>query len=174
MQYTAYIGSALHIIGDDTEMKDYDSHEFTALVEISRLANSLQNVMDMGMDDITSRQWLPLMILGRCETAPNLNQLAERCGITRQSAKQLVDKLSEKGFVTVEKSGNDKRSIVIVITEKGRSWGAQNLERNVSFVRELFDGIPKEDIRTFAEVQQMLIQKLVKLKEQLRSEAGCE
>lgn len=155
-------------------MKDYDSHEFTALVEISRLANSLQNVMDMGMDDITSRQWLPLMILGRCETAPNLNQLAERCGITRQSAKQLVDKLSEKGFVTVEKSGSDKRSIVIVITEKGRSWGAQNLERNVSFVRELFDGIPKEDIRTFAEVQQMLIQKLVKLKEQLRSEAGCE
>ena len=74
----------------------------------------------------------------------------------------------------MEKSGSDKRSIVIVITEKGRSWGAQNLERNVSFVRELFDGIPKEDIRTFAEVQQMLIQKLVKLKEQLRSEAGCE
>ncbi|MBO4242939.1 MAG: hypothetical protein J5883_06640, partial [Clostridiales bacterium] len=63
-------------------MNIYDSPEFTALVEISRLANSLQNVMDMGMDDITSRQWLPLMILGRCEESPNLNQLAEKCGIT--------------------------------------------------------------------------------------------
>ena len=41
-------------------MDIYDSPEFTALVEISRLANSLQNVMDMGMDNITSRQWLPL------------------------------------------------------------------------------------------------------------------
>ena len=68
-------------------MNEYDSPMFTALVEISRLANTLQTVMDMGMDDITSRQWLPLMILGRCEQPPNLNQLAERCGITRQSAK---------------------------------------------------------------------------------------
>ena len=48
-------------------MNEYDSPMFTALVEISRLANTLQTVMDMGMDDITSRQWLPLMILGRSE-----------------------------------------------------------------------------------------------------------
>ena len=40
-------------------MNEYDSPMFTALVEISRLANTLQTVMDMGMDDITSRQWLP-------------------------------------------------------------------------------------------------------------------
>ncbi|MBQ3936142.1 MAG: MarR family transcriptional regulator, partial [Ruminococcus sp.] len=83
-------------------MDRYDSPVFTSLVEISRLANTLQSVMDMGMDDITSRQWLPLMILGRCETPPNLNQLAEKCGITRQSAKQLVDKLSEKKLVSIQ------------------------------------------------------------------------
>ena len=84
-------------------MDPYNSSEFTSLVEISRLANTLQTVMDMGMDDITSRQWLPLMILGSCEDAPNLNQLAEMCGITRQSAKQLVDKLVEKELVRLEK-----------------------------------------------------------------------
>ena len=37
-------------------MNIYDSPEFTSLVEISRLANTLQSVMDMGMADITSRQ----------------------------------------------------------------------------------------------------------------------
>ena len=33
-------------------MDSYNSSEFTSLVEISRLANTLQTVMDMGMDDI--------------------------------------------------------------------------------------------------------------------------
>ena len=151
-------------------MDIYDSNEFTALVEISRLANSLQNVMDMGMDDITSRQWLPLMILGRCVTAPNLNQLAEKCGITRQSAKQLVDKLAEKGLVKIEKADNDKRNIKIFITVKGRNWGANNLDRNLIFVQELFGGISAKDIKTFCNVQQKLISRLADMKEHLISE----
>ena len=149
-------------------MQQYDSNEFTALVEISRLANTLQNVMDMGMDDITSRQWLPLMILGRCEIPPNLNQLAEKCGITRQSAKQLVDKLVEKDLVKLEKAENDKRNISIVITKKGRMWGINNLDRNVQFVQELYADISPEDIKTFAEVQQKLLQKLEDIKSSIK------
>ena len=146
-------------------MDKYDAPVFTALVEISRLANSLQSVMDMGMADITSRQWLPLMILGRCDAPPNLNELAQKCGITRQSAKQLVDKLEEKGLVCLERNGSDRRNISIVITEKGRSWGEDNLDRNVRFVSELFDGISKEDIQVFADVQQRLISRLADIKE---------
>ena len=155
-------------------MDIYDSPEFTALVEISRLANSLQNVMDMGMDDITSRQWLPLMILGRCEESPNLNQLAEKCGITRQSAKQLVDKLAEKGLVKIEKADNDRRNIRIVITGKGRNWGANNLDRNLMFVEELFGGISAKDIKTFCNVQQKLLLRLSVMKEQLITEGVNE
>lgn len=151
-------------------MDKYQHPEFTALVEISRLANTLQSVMDMGMDDITSRQWLPLMILGRCESAPNLNQLAEKCGITRQSAKQLVDKLAEKDLVRTEKAAGDRRNMCIVITDKGRSWGADNLDRNVRFVQQLFGGIDRKDIEIFAGVQQKLLYKLEQIKEQLKTE----
>ncbi len=152
-------------------MDQYNSPEFTSLVEISRLANALQTVMDMGMSDITSRQWLPLMILGRCEAAPNLNQLAERCGITRQSAKQLVDKLVEKDLVRLEKDENDRRNSLVVITEKGRSWGMNNLERNVMFVQELYSGISEKDIKTFAKVQQQLLAKLEMIKSDMSGEA---
>ena len=155
-------------------MNEYDSPMFTALVEISRLANTLQTVMDMGMDDITSRQWLPLMILGRSEQPPNLNQLAERCGITRQSAKQLVDKLVEKELVRMERAENDRRNISIVITEKGRSWGAVHTDQNMAFVGELYAGIAPKDIQTFAEVQQKLLQKLEEIKERMKSEEHHE
>ena len=34
-------------------MDKYNTPVFTSLVEISRLANTLQSVMDMGMEDIT-------------------------------------------------------------------------------------------------------------------------
>ncbi len=152
-------------------MEQYNSPEFTSLVEISRLANTLQTVMDMGMSDITSRQWLPLMILGRCEEAPNLNQLAEKCGITRQSAKQLVDKLVEKDLVRLEKDENDRRNSLVVITKKGRNWGMRNLDRNAMFVQELYSGISEKDIRTFAKVQQKLLAKLEVIRSDLAEEA---
>lgn len=155
-------------------MEQYNSPEFTSLVEISRLANTLQTVMDMGMSDITSRQWLPLMILGRCEEAPNLNQLAEKCGITRQSAKQLVDKLVEKDLVRLEKDENDRRNRIVVITKKGRSWGKNNLEKNVMFVQELYSGISEKDIKAFAKVQQVLLAKLEMIKSGMTEEAVNE
>lgn len=155
-------------------MEHYNSPEFTSLVEISRLANTLQTVMDMGMSDITSRQWLPLMILGRCEEAPNLNQLAEKCGITRQSAKQLVDKLVEKDLVRLEKDENNRRNCLVVITKKGRSWGKNNLERNVMFVQELYSGISEKDIKAFAKVQQELLAKLEMIKSGMTEEAVNE
>lgn len=155
-------------------MEHYNSPEFTSLVEISRLANTLQTVMDMGMSDITSRQWLPLMILGRCEEAPNLNQLAEKCGITRQSAKQLVDKLVEKDLVRLKKDENDRRNCLVVITKKGRSWGKNNLEKNVMFVQELYSGISEKDINAFAKVQQELLAKLEMIKSGMTEEAVNE
>jgi DNA-binding MarR family transcriptional regulator len=163
------ICSILHNL--EEKMDQYNSPEFTSLVEISRLANTLQTVMDMGMNDITSRQWLPLMILGRCEEAPNLNQLAEKCGITRQSAKQLVDKLVDKDLVRLEKDENDRRNSLVVITKKGRSWGKNNLERNVMFVQDLYSGISEKDIKTFAKVQQKLLAKLEMIKLGMAEEA---
>ena len=187
MQYTAYCDqediSWINIIHlylllslkfPDSPMDKYNTPVFTSLVEISRLANTLQSVMDMGMEDITSRQWLPLMILGRCEEAPNLNQLAEKCGITRQSTKQLVDKLVEKGYVTLEKSDADKRNMIIVITDKGRRWGAENLDKNMRFVSELYADISERDIKTFAKVQQKLLNKLYVMKEELSNDTNRE
>ena len=181
MQYTAYFNqediSWINIIHLYLllSLKFPDSPIlFRAFVEISRLANTLQSVMDMGMEDITSRQWLPLMILGRCEEAPNLNQLAEKCGITRQSTKQLVDKLVEKGYVTLEKSDADKRNMIIVITDKGRRWGAENLDKNMRFVSELYADISERDIKTFAKVQQKLLNKLYVMKEELSNDTNRE
>ena len=58
----------------------------------------------------------------------------------------------------------------IVITKKGRNWGANNLEKNMAFVSELYSDISERDIKTFAKVQQKLLDKLDTMKEELKNE----
>ena len=159
MQYTAYI---LHsnTFMQHTAYCDQEDISWINIIHLYLLLSlKFPDSPILFMEDITSRQWLPLMILGRCEEAPNLNQLAEKCGITRQSTKQLVDKLVEKGYVTLEKSDTDKRNMIIVITDKGRRWGTDNMDKNMRFVSELYADISERDIKTFAKVQQKLLNK---------------
>ena len=47
-------------------------------------------------------------------------------------------------------------------------WGINNLDRNVQFVHELYADISPEDIKTFAEVQQKLLQKLEDIKSSIK------
>ncbi len=151
-------------------MDKYSDLKFDALVEISKLANLLQYVMDLGMAEITSKQWLPLMMLGQFTEGPTLNQLAEKCGITRQSTKQLVDKLNEKELIEIRKDINDKRSIRISITEKGMNWGEQNFERNSKFVKDLFYEVSEEELKTFYNVQNKLLKRLTEIKDDFAKE----
>ena len=151
-------------------MDKYSDLEFSALVEISKLANLLQYVMDLGMEEITSKQWLPLMLLGQFTEAPTLNQLAEKCGITRQSTKQLVDKLNERELIEIRKDENDKRSMRISITEKGMNWGEHNFERNSKFVKDLFGEVSEEELMTFYLVLNKLMKKLIEIKDDFTKE----
>ena len=145
-------------------MGDYDDIRFRIFANISQVANRLQNVMDIGMTDITTKQWLPFIMIGRLDYEPTLKEVAEMCGITHQSAKQLIDKLEEKGYVYVRKDAKDKRFLRISLTEKGEEWSALNLGRNAEFVFSLFSKISEDELRTFDKVQTVLIGDLDRMK----------
>lgn len=141
-------------------MDQYNNIKFAVFTSISQVANSLQNVMDLGMKEITSKQWLPLVIIGRSKEPPTLNELAEKCGITRQSTKQLVDKLVEQDFAMIKRDELDKRSIRIILTLKGKEWSKNNYSRNHKFVECVFNEISDEELKTFYEVQKKILNKL--------------
>ncbi len=56
-----------------------------------------------------------------------LTELADRAGITKQSAQRLVDEMVDEGYLAKENDSNDKRAQRIVYTEKGK--------------RSVFDGL---------------------------------
>lgn len=127
---------------------------------IPQLANKLQTVMDMGMEEVTARQWLPLVMIGRFPYEPTLKEIAEKCGITHQSAKQLLDKLVEKKYVNEKRDEKDRRCLRYSLTEKAKEWEMANLEKNQKFIQELFADISEEELATFCTVERRLIHKL--------------
>lgn len=120
-----------------------------AYVETFLLANRLQTVANMGMNEITAKQWLPLVMLRTLKEPPTLKELSEMCGISHQSTKQLVQKLEEKGYVKTEEDKKDKRAMRISITSKFDEWVKQYSDRNYSFVYEVFSCLSKEEVEVF-------------------------
>lgn len=131
-----------------------------AYVEIFLLANRLQTVMNTGIQDITAKQWLPLIMLRMFDNPPTLKDLSEVCGISHQSTKQLVLKLQEKGFVNIEPDKNDRRAIRISGTEKCSEWIEKYAIRNYEFVFEVFSGLTGEEIESLHAIQNKLYAKL--------------
>lgn len=151
------------MMGDEKSDKKLSSY-----VEIFLLANRLQTVANMGMHEITAKQWLPLIILGRLKNPPTLKELSEICGISHQSTKQLVQKLEEKGYVKIEEDKKDKRAMRISVTSKFDDWVKQYSNRNYGFVYEVFSCLSKEEVEAFFKAQKKLLNKLSKISEEIK------
>lgn len=141
-------------------MEEYSDKRFIAFAEISLLSNKLQTVMNMGMKEITPRQWLIMIMIGTFETPPTLKELSNRCGIVHQSAKQLLDRLAEKGYVCLLQDEKDKRAIRVQLTERAKNWSMEYGKRNAEFVYGLFEDISEEEVDIYCNLQKRLLKKL--------------
>jgi len=129
-------------------------------VNIFLLSNRLQTVMDKGLQEITSKQWILLIILGTFEGAPTLKELSHKCGITHQSTMQLVKKLADKGYLVIEEDKKDKRAIRISFTDKRDKWTDQYAKQNMDFIEKMFSDLSDEEIEVFCSAQFKLYDRL--------------
>ena len=151
-------------------MNNYDDIRFAVLAEIVLLANKLQVVMNLGINDITFKQWLPMIMVGKFENPPTLNELSQSCGITHQSTKQLVNKLAEKGYVNIEQNPKDKRELHISLTDKSKKWSEENAKMNGDFVYELFSCLTQDEVNMYFESQHKLLTSLQKIGKEFKAQ----
>jgi len=74
------------------------------------------------------------LILGGPQTVP---ELARSRSITRQSVQQVVNQLKERGYVETQENVEHRRSYLIVVTESGRAWFDQLVEREAEYLSGL-------------------------------------
>jgi len=151
------------------DFREMDSR-LLSYVNIFLLSNRLQTVMDKGLQEITSKQWVLLIMLGTFEVAPTLKELADKCGITHQSTMQLVKKLADKGYLVIEEDKKDRRAIRIVFTDKRDKLADQYAEQNMWFIDNMFSDLSYEEIKIFCSAQFKLYERLGKMAEELKND----
>ena len=145
------------------------------LVALFSVTNKLQMQGDKQLQDITIRQILAIPALVH---APNgkasINHLARSMGTTKQSAKQIVDALEKKGYLSVAASEQDKRAVNITVTPEGRRAFEACSERTDVFLANIFDSFSGEELEALCTLLQKLYRFDGVVQESLNEHAGYD
>lgn len=124
------------------------------------VANRLQTVMDAELEEVTSKQWLAIIMLGAFEEPPTLKQMAQMCSASHQNTKQIMLKLHQKGYVNMVKDEKDGRAMRIIPLAKIQELNAKYEERSKRFIEEMFSDLTEEEIAVMCKAQFKLYDRL--------------
>jgi DNA-binding MarR family transcriptional regulator len=128
-----------------------DEVAFPALLRHARYtygAAMRQALAESGFDDLPKNG--PYVIGGlalQSEDHP-LSELIEELRISKQAAGQLVDTLVMRGYLERIVDVEDRRRLVIRLTERGRAAAAAQAEARQKIDRELLSRVGPEHVRT--------------------------
>ena len=76
-------------------------------------------------------------------------QLADLMQKDKNSVTKLVDAIERKGFVIRRQSLSDRRSNIIILTDKANLLKPDAKEKGISILEEMLEGISEEELRVF-------------------------
>ena len=127
------------------EIDDLLSGTFNSILRIEE--QSLDNRLTHGL---TITEVHTIVAIGLHERNP-MNVVAARLGVTLATLTTAVRKLAGKGFVERSRAEDDRRKVLVSLTEKGRQvLRAHNLFHH-QMIDEALAGLTEEEERVFAE-----------------------
>lgn len=126
---------------------DIDSKVEKQLIfsELFILQNKIQTKFDKILNEITSKQFIILMITNSFLTPPSLTEVASHAGCSRQNVKKIVAVLEQKGFVKlVPEKGT--RAIRIHLQEKFHTFYDEFMHVWGDGIEVLFQGMSEQQI----------------------------
>ncbi|MDR3573418.1 MAG: MarR family transcriptional regulator [Anaerolineaceae bacterium] len=111
------------------------------------LANKIQVKGDAYLKSLTSRQFMAMMaIVHLPEEQATLNHIARKIGTSKQSVKQMITIIEEKGYVITVPSPRDNRAVNVKITETGRQVLQEDGVSGLKFLTDLFQDFTIEEM----------------------------
>ena len=118
---------------------------FTEMVKVSQLLNKIHDQFYKKFQ-ITQIQFRALSVIYVCEERKvKLSVLSEKLNITRPSVTTLIDRMECAGLVERYSNKDDRRSIGVVITDKGREIMKTVLPNNKAFEISIADFLTEEE-----------------------------
>lgn len=75
-----------------------------------------------------------------------VSEIAEALGITSAAVTGITDKLVAEDYVSRERAVNDRRVVIIAVTERGEAMIEQVLESQKETIQTIFSTLEEEDI----------------------------
>jgi DNA-binding MarR family transcriptional regulator len=113
------------------------------------LTNKVQIAGDKYFEGLTSRQYMTMIAAAHLEEDERtLNNIARKLGTTKQSVKQLINIIEEKGYIITEPSTKDKRAVNIKFTEAGIQEMLKCGELGIYLLADFFKDFSSSEIET--------------------------
>ena len=115
------------------------------------LAVSKMYSEQVSMHNSTAVQALTLLKIDPKEGTRSTN-LGPKMAIEPTSLTRIIKLLEDNGYIYKEKTTNDKREVIIKLTEKGLNSRNLSKEVVVNFNKKVIEKIPEEKLEIFKEV----------------------
>jgi DNA-binding MarR family transcriptional regulator len=89
-----------------------------------------------------------VLIITATQEAVNVKQIAALLMITSGAATQHIAALEKIGAVTRVTNEQDRREVIVQLTEKGNGLYAQIKQNRISLLQEIFTGLDDAELRT--------------------------
>lgn len=124
---------------------------------IFSLTNKMQVREAKYFDKLSSRQIMAIIAIYHLpDGKATLNNIAKKLGTTKQSVKQIITILENKGYVLTMPSKSDKRAINVSVTEAGKKATIESGKESTYFFAEISKSLTKEEM----EILWMLLKKM--------------
>lgn len=124
---------------------------------IKRITGSIVSMADrhMGPLGLTHAQWAPLLHL-RLQGPGPVATLATELNIDPGALTRLLDRLEAKGLVRRERSSEDRRVVIVTMTEQGQQATAEVPAVLSDIFNQLLSGFTREEWRSLVSMLQRL------------------
>lgn len=106
-------------------------------------------------ENITRIQWIALYYI-YTQGKQSQRDLSNHMKINDSSAMRLIGRMERDGWVERQRSEDDRRIILLSLTESGRELITRALPVGEDFSHKLIEGIDPEEIKIFLRVQQQM------------------
>jgi DNA-binding MarR family transcriptional regulator len=102
---------------------------------------------EAGYDDIPANGLYIIGGMALREGQITIGQLVRELGITKQGAGQLVDMLVMRGYLTRTVDENDRRQLIVSLTERGRAAAEVQADARERIDTDLLKRVGEDDVR---------------------------
>ncbi len=123
------------------------------------LSNKLQLLGDKITEELTVKQWFLLNMIKKMDNkTPNLVEIANVVGTSRQNISKMISILEKKGMIVLQPSKTDQRAVYVTLTQKCLDYFALKENEGNKLLDKLFSDITQSETEAVATILGHMLQ----------------